>query len=461
MKSKSLLIFLLGFSKMLVGQDSLTVETVQDSAFVTPQYSSVYDDVFMNKKETKWLFKVDALGLINLNGGYDFLGIPSIFAYTSKLKLGFEHKLSSRFSLDYSLGMVFKNALVESTNNFIVGLEPRWYISKSKSDAKCEKINNLNGNYISLNGSYSINYFFEDYSDGFNGTRSLSNIGSKFKWALTASYGIQRRVFNNWYFDYQMGISYGKNNIFENYQFFSIYPDYSFHNKFTLGLAFGKGKKSQTNTCDIFRCFEEENSLLKLDIRNIFKNRAAYMYEISINPEFEKKLGKSPFSINTGLGFNYRRRGYSNINYGIKGSLEPRYYYNLKKRIAQGKSANNLSGSYFSIELSGGYGESINESYISISDNRVDTIKRFEMKGIYYAVEPKWGIQKRLFRNGYMDFSFSLFRFKKSFINSEIEKNNQPIIQSQVNPYKDGFQFFNDSHSIPLPNMYFKIGFAF
>jgi hypothetical protein len=40
MKSKSLLIFLFGFSKILVGQDSLTVETVQDSAFEAPQYLS-------------------------------------------------------------------------------------------------------------------------------------------------------------------------------------------------------------------------------------------------------------------------------------------------------------------------------------------------------------------------------------------------------------------------------------
>jgi hypothetical protein len=457
MKSKSLLIFLLGCSKMLVGQDSLKIETVQDSAFVAPQYSSVYDDVFMNKKETKWLFKVDALGLINLNG-YNFTGIPAIYAYNSRIKVDFEHKLLPNISLNYSAEVTFANQtklFYDKYDNYILGIEPRLYLKNKRKDGNGQ-INNLNGNYISLNGSYSISEALRDKENNYG--RPVAN---NFKWAVIGSYGIQKRVFNHGYLDYQLGIGIGKTNLLENIRFNGLAFSYWFHNKFTLGLAFGGGNKSQTNTCALFRCYEEERSLWKIDIRNLYKNNGNDFYKISINPEYEFKIKKSSFSLNTGIGLNYNRSRNFRLEYGIRGTIEPRYYYNLKKRIAQGKSANNLSGGYFSIELSGGYYESIDGNHIQLSDGRLDTIKRFELKGTYYAIEPKWGIQKRLFKNGFMDFSFSLFRFKKSFINSEIEKNNQPIIQSQVNPYKDGFQFFNDSHSIPLPNMYFKIGFAF
>ncbi len=455
MKSKSLLIFLSFFAKTLVGQDSLKIETVQDTAFTPPQYSSVYDDVFMNKKETKWLFKLDAWGLINLNSGYSLRGVSSIYANNSRFKVDFEHKLFSNLSINYSAGIIFNNIKyqVKSVDEYVLGIEPRWYF-KSRKNAKM--IQNLNGNYISLNYTNSINDLI---------TKNESNI-SKFSptldWAIVTSYGIQKRIFNHGYIDYQIGFGIGRNNLTDNIRFRSLDINYWLHNNFTLGLAFGGGKKSQTNTCDLFRCYEEEKNLWKLDIRNIYKNSGDDIYTISFNPEYEHKIEKSSFSVNTGIELNYKRYYHFQLEYGVKGTFEPRYYYNLKKRITQGKTADNLSGGYFSLEISGSYSNYVNARNTFSTNIAADTFKKFETKTIFYAIEPKCGIQKRLFKNGFMDLSFSIIRFKKSFVTQETYSINDFVTKTtRYNPFENEFEFLNLSSSIPLPNIYFKIGFAF
>ena len=456
MKSKLLLIFLLGFSKMLVGQDSLRVETVQDSAFTPPQYSSVYDDVFMNKKETKWLFKLDALGLINLKVGESRLkGNNSIFSNTLRLKVDFEHKLFSNFSLNYSAGIIFNNNKyqVNTIDEYVLGIEPRWYF---KSKKKAKMIQNLNGNYVSLNYSQSANDLFTKKE--FN-----SNISNRtLDWAVVPSYGIQKRIFNFGYIDYQIGFGIGRNNLTDNVDFRSLDINYWLHNKFTLGLAFGGGRRSQTNTCDLFRCYDEENNLWKFDIRKIYKNNGDDIYNISFNPEYEHKIKKSSFSINTGIELSYKRFYHFVLEYGVKATFEPRYYYNLNKRIAQGKTANNLSGGYFSLELSSGYSEYVDGRNSFSTNMAADTFKKFETKTIFYSIEPKWGIQRRLFKNGFMDLSFSLVRFRKSFVTNESHSINGFVIKSEgYSPLQNGVEFLNPNSSIPLPNIYFKIGFAF
>ena len=70
-----------------------------------------------------------------------------------------------------------------------------------------------------------------------------------------------------------------------------------------------------------------------MDIRNIYKNSGDDIYTISFNPEYEHKIEKSSFSVNTGIELNYKRYYHFQLEYGVKGTFEPRYYYNLKKRI--------------------------------------------------------------------------------------------------------------------------------
>jgi hypothetical protein len=428
MKSKSLLIFLLGCSKMIVGQDSLKIETVQDSAFVTPQYSSVYDDVFMNKKETKWLFKLDWMGIT-----------------TSPQVLSFEHKLTDNISMNYSLGSVSSapnQVFGFADRKWVLGVQPRWYFKNKTNNS----VSNLNGNYVGLNALYSLD----------NASQSRIN------WGLIANYGIQRRVFNLWYIDWQFGLGMDKFQFLDfdinGRSYINDDTHYWLHNKFTLGLAFGGGKKSATNKCDLFSCFEEEKSLWKLDIRDVYQSFSRGGISINFNPEYERKIGKSSFSINSGLGVNYSNSFYFK-GYNASATIEPRYYYNMKKRIASGKSANNLSGNYFSINAKGSYGRG---TYKGITFDGVLSEKA-EFDGSTFVFEPRWGIQRRLFKNGFLDLSLAPFHYQKSFQTFTEKKNDGTIVKTQsFTPFQEGFQYFKITDSnIPFPKVYFKIGFAF
>jgi Protein of unknown function (DUF3575) len=419
MKPKFLTIILLCFLKTLTAQDTLQV-TTEKGDFTPPQYSTAYDDVFMNKKETKWLLKLNLTPLIHP------LQILSL-----------EHKLGKNLSVNYALG-----ALKGKT---LISVQPRLYFKNDTQNA----VNNLNGSYIGLNAMYAL------YDLGGEGKKNPN-------WGLVVNYGLQKRVFNNWYIDYQVGIGMDKFN-FNNNNPKTNDSHYWLHNAFTLGLAFGGGKKSTTNTCDLFNCFEEENSLWKFDFRNIYKRVPTLGYEININPEYERKIGQSSFSVNTSINL-----GYYNYNsadgYGFATALEPRYYYNLKKRIASGKSANNLSGNYISLNISAGYG---NFSFMNTSRTFDSTVVQFsKFHGTRYIIEPRWGIQRRLFKNGFVDLSISPIHLEKIFqTNDETKEDGTVINSTTVNRYAvKYFNLTNLNRRISLNQLskvYFKIGFAF
>jgi hypothetical protein len=302
-----------------------------------------------------------------------------------------------------------------------------------------ESVNNLNGNYIGVKGLYTVNFFPED---------------GKNNWGILASYGMQRRVFNRWYADYQIGLGTGKLNL-PNSIGSNADINYWLHNKFTIGLSFGNGKKSPTSTCDLFNCFEEENSLWKLDLRRIFSEKF-FGFSISLNPEYERKLGKSPFSINTSLDLAYSNG--INGGFAVGGSVEPRYYYNLKKRIARGKSAHNLSGNYIALNIQGNYS---NYDYIGYLDTNALVVGAGTFFGSSFSIEPRFGIQRRLFKNGFLDISFSPIHIQKSFMTFD-ERKMGTIVSSRLEPFREGLYVFKiEDTSIPMPQIQFKIGFAF
>ncbi len=63
-------------------------------------------------------------------------------------------------------------------------------------------------------------------------------------------------------------------------------------------------------------------------------------------------------------------------------SLEPRWYYNLEKRSARGKSINNNSGNFFTIKLNFNP-----NTYLTSTDNDIHLLNQL---GIF----PKWGIRR-------------------------------------------------------------------
>ncbi|SNC68427.1 hypothetical protein SAMN06265337_2309 [Hymenobacter gelipurpurascens] len=144
----------------------------------------------------------------------------------------------------------------------------------------------------------------------------------------------------------------------------------------------------------------EESQLWKLGLNDVGYDFGRFRYGVYLI--YERKLG-TLFSVlgelnptaQPGWQFVYNPSNqqftrYTKRYFDMGAQVAGRYYYNLKKRIRQGKSANNFSANYFSAAIQ------TNISYIPYSD-----VEK------YYAntATPSmcYGLQRRLGRYGFVD----------------------------------------------------------
>ena len=124
---------------------------------------------------------------------------------------------------------------------------------------------------------------------------------------------------------------------------------------------------------------------------------------------FEHKVGKD-FSLSAGIGFGFKQEDFSESENDFSSRefsaiLESRWYYNMKRRIAENKSKRNLSGNY--IGLGARYSR-VSKILYSQSFGIVpigDTI--FNLVTDYISIYAKWGIQRRFLKRGYFDFGLN------------------------------------------------------
>ena len=113
---------------------------------------------------------------------------------------------------------------------------------------------------------------------------------------------------------------------------------------------------------------------------------------------YERKL--SP-SISLGIGSYYRpESSFRQPNGGVVAEI--RYYYEMKKRMDEGKSANNFSGNYFGISMTQSF-EKLSRDYRNRSSNPF-----LSLNPVLDAFELRWGTQRRFFNHGIIDFGASL-----------------------------------------------------
>lgn len=108
-----------------------------------------------------------------------------------------------------------------------------------------------------------------------------------------------------------------------------------------------------------------------------------------IGTGYEKNLKQSAFSIATNL--LYLQLVSDDIYYQqdqISIQLAPRFYYNFKKRIRKGKTANDLSAAYLSIR---------NQWDINRYDN--GWVKNYNLSLL-------WGTQRRIFEHMFINYEF-------------------------------------------------------
>ncbi len=134
-------------------------------------------------------------------------------------------------------------------------------------------------------------------------------------------------------------------------------------------------------------CHTQENSLFKINLARAIPNignHGSTFFNAGIGIAYEQKLGQSPVSLQADFTADYSYIGEHGQTL-LEWALEPRFYYNLKKRIAQGKSANNLSANYLALRLS--------QSVLYDSALQQSELSTF--------ATPVWGFQRRLFKRGY------------------------------------------------------------
>lgn len=99
-------------------------------------------------------------------------------------------------------------------------------------------------------------------------------------------------------------------------------------------------------------------------------------------------------------------------------AVEPRWYYTMPRRIRQGQSANNMSGNYIGLEA----------AYLRTNSN----IGQYPVLGDQRSLALRYGLQRRLFRYGFLDIGFGVGMFKMYRVVSQ-------------NPPKLGWQPFANS----------------
>ncbi|MFN4144294.1 MAG: hypothetical protein ACK4GN_00605 [Runella sp.] len=115
-----------------------------------------------------------------------------------------------------------------------------------------------------------------------------------------------------------------------------------------------------------------------------------------LNATFEYKISPS-FSVLAGGSFS----SYSSLS-GLIGNVYggTRYYYDMKKRMEEGKNANNFTGNYFGIMGLYYLNRRSRRDYFPSEWGRWSNVEN--------SIELQWGMQRRFFNRGFADFGLSL-----------------------------------------------------
>lgn len=320
--------------KYLLAQNEATK---QDSSHLNKdteiQYLDPWEYAFMMHEETKWIFKA----FLN---GYDESG---------GTKIGFETKLKRSFSINIDGGMRSmyypdpERDYVNRTSSLFLSLDARWYYRQKKRIRDKKLSANLSDNYISI--GYRFSYLDHD------------RINAQ---QVYTRWGLQRRFLNNGIVD--LGFEFGA--FLDKDQ-----NMYQLGNYLNIGLAYAKDKYKldREKLCPVLRCYAADSYVFKTnftELISMFLGDKAMRLKFRPEIAFEKKLGQSPFSINTQLSaylfYNeIYSASYRDFTYKIDALLEARWYYNLKKRIRKGRTGNGLSANYIAVGGLIAYGNTI------------------------------------------------------------------------------------------------------
>lgn len=353
-----------------------------------------YDEVFGIHEPARWLFKWDAAGFLPSLGinheEYDFT--------KGGLRFDLEWKPGTAFSVNasYQLGVnyLFDDPEIGSHS---FRIEPRWYFGMRKRVREGRGASNFSGNYLGLEimQQYRVNKYLSP--------RPIPN----YRGAM-ARIGVQRRLFRYGFFDISYGI--GIRDYFHT-EFNRGSRGIFSEARVAAGLALARpGRKLAAQSpayCEVLQCFREERRMFKIDLYNLFRVFSTDALMGTTHIAMEQKIGYSPLSVELEgrLGGYYSRYEGGSIqktykgNYGLR--LQTRYYYGQKRRIATGKSGNNLSGAYLAWQADWWQSYTTVKGYLP----NTDLVNVTKGRQSQLATGLLLGVQYRLFKRGFIDFN--------------------------------------------------------
>ncbi len=363
------------------------------------QIETEADRLFGVKVPARWMVNVHASpysnNIGNLNAG----------SFNFTYFLGAEFKLLPGFSTGIQYGYKRINGFNNQKNNHYIMLEQRWYPGMAQRIKEGKAANNFSGAYWGLKTGLLYSPAGKQYIPGDMGTGVIFDTGSKQLIAQTElRYGIQRRWRKNGFFDYSAGINVQRSQVR-----FATGDNIQLNQQFRVGLALFERNKNADYSgayCGILRCFEDNHRMLKINTLNLlnvfYSNYGQKNFGINTNPNiaFEQKLASSPFSIEAETDINMAKGAlYNNLvtyrGYSLSGAGSLRWYYNQPKRIAAGRSGNNLSGPFVAVRA--GYSTGNGWSSSGTGPEQKNTTQS-------QALHALWGYQLRIFKHGYAAF---------------------------------------------------------
>ena len=144
------------------------------------------------------------------------------------------------------------------------------------------------------------------------------------------------------------------------------------------------------------RVQREDRALWKIGLNNF---TVGYYKRFGVHIIYERKVGRPAWSVMGEVSPSYLH--YAGNHLTVRTQLAGRYYYNLERRIRQGRNAGNFSANYLSVALGAGIGH--------FSD----------MPFYLYPINGRWvcgqaallyGVQRRLGHHGFFDVNIGLAR---------------------------------------------------
>lgn len=382
--------FFLALHFSLFAQRDTAYQTVRQETgeYQAPIVETPSDRLFRSRVPSKWMFKMD-MGR--------FLALED-----HDLTFGAEYK----FAPSFSIGAYYKMRFLNTDSDrggwlypISLAVEGRWYHDMRKRVKAGRSAYNLGGKYLAMEGSIL-------------GLGAASPKNRK----IALRYGLQQRLLRYGYFDVSLGAGFTEKTPYHSNVF-------GIDQRMSIGLAAFLPKRKGTNlagnNCDVLHCQDEQFRMFKFDVFNLVDfqtNGDVYFLDLRPNLAFEQKIGRSPFSVELDVEMLYRRGSFNYFNSNnlqriatldLSATGELRWYYNMRKRMLNGQSGNNLSGTFFGLQLNR---TDLLRSDVTLKTGNDPVIKTDGGTREYWSGNLVWGVQQRLLEHGFIQFKIGAGR---------------------------------------------------